>query len=195
MNKFVAKLKNTSPTIAAPAIHAKFRIAGFGLSGGLWNATDGRAGEGHAANPSPSGGVDIPAGGSKTIELDWLITSGVDTTLTFSGVNLDQCVWVELTTAAALGGPAHRSSTRGCSTTSRSRTSRTHRSGRSSIRSTSRSGSSSRGSTSSCCRSRRARSQCQPPAHPARAVSLRARPSAADRGAEHPRGHRDGGRR
>jgi hypothetical protein len=104
LNKFVAQLQNTS-TNTAPKVRARFRIAEFGISGGLY---------GNSAmwadlptpvntNPAPHAGVDIAGGGGETIELDWTISAADHTT--FHTLGADQCLWVQLDTVAP-GGAA-----------------------------------------------------------------------------------------
>jgi hypothetical protein len=106
-NKFVARLQNTSPN-TAPKITANFRIAEFGLSGGYWDAAWKEVpATAPSANPAPLGGVDVPTRASVTdytqVELDWTITAADRTTFGSLG-NLDQCIWVELSTVAAPAG-------------------------------------------------------------------------------------------
>jgi hypothetical protein len=106
-NRFVARLQNNSPN-TAPKIIARFRLADFGLSGGMWNAAwNDVPATAPSANPAPSGGVDIPTAGSPTsytqIECDWKI-SAADRTK-YGPLNRDQCVWVELDTKASIPSP------------------------------------------------------------------------------------------
>ncbi len=105
VNKFVANLRNTNSSLAAPKIRARFRIAEFGLSGGIWDAGWKNV-PATAPMTNPSAGVDIPALTNTTIEVDWTITAADRTT--FGPLNRDQCVWVELDTAAVppAGGAA-----------------------------------------------------------------------------------------
>ena len=107
-NRFVARLRNNSPN-TAPKVTARFRLADFGLSGGIWNAAwNDVPATAPSANPAPSGGVDIPTAASPTsytqIECDWKI-SAADRTK-YGPLNRDQCVWVELSTLA-VPSPGH----------------------------------------------------------------------------------------
>jgi hypothetical protein len=103
-NKMVARLQNTSAN-TAKKVRARFRIAEFGISGGLysggalWEDIPG-------TNPAPNAGVDIPTTPGMTyhdIELDWLV-SGADHTK-FHPLGPDQCMWVQLDTIATAASP------------------------------------------------------------------------------------------
>jgi hypothetical protein len=105
-NKMVARLQNTSAN-TAKKVRARFRIAEFGISGGLYSG--GALWEDigtPAQNPAPNAGVDIPTTPGATyhdIELDWLVT-GPDHTK-FHTLSADQCLWVQLDTIAPAASP------------------------------------------------------------------------------------------
>jgi hypothetical protein len=105
-NKMVARLQNTSPN-TVPKVRARFRIADFGISGGLYShGADWADIATPSTNPAPNAGVDIPPtppGGHQDIELDWTLT-GPDSTK-FMSLQSDQCLWVQLDTVATVPPP------------------------------------------------------------------------------------------
>lgn len=106
VNKMVARLQNTSPN-TAKKVRARFRIAEFGISGGLYSG--GAAWEDlptPANNPAPHAGVDIPTTPgvtSQDIELDWTVSAADHTK--FHTLSSDQCLWVQLDTVAPVATP------------------------------------------------------------------------------------------
>jgi len=105
-NKMVARLQNTSPN-TVPKVRARFRIADFGISGGLYSHNADWADLADpTTNPAPNAGVDIPTtpvGGHQDIELDWTLTVADQTK--FASLQSDQCLWVQLDTVATVPPP------------------------------------------------------------------------------------------
>ena len=106
VNKLVARLQNTSPN-TVPKVRARFRIADFGISGGLYSHNADWADLADSTtNPAPHGGVDVPptpVGGHQDIELDWTVSPADHTK--FASLPADQCMWVQLDTIATVPAP------------------------------------------------------------------------------------------
>ena len=104
-NMMIARLQNTSPN-TVPKVRARFRIADFGISGGLYShSADWADIADPSTNPAPAAGVDVPPtapGGHQDITLDWTVTSAQSAVL--SAIT-DQCLWVQLDTIAQAAPP------------------------------------------------------------------------------------------
>jgi hypothetical protein len=106
VNKMVARLQNTGPN-TAKKVRARFRIAEFGISGGLYSGS--AAWEDlptPTTNPAPHTGVDIPTTPGATyhdIELDWTVSAADHAK--FHTLSSDQCLWVQLDTVATVPAP------------------------------------------------------------------------------------------
>lgn len=106
-NLFVAQLQNTHPSTAQD-VRARFRIAEFGISGGLYGnqAMWADLPTPPGTNPAPAAGQDIPhtpsPSASTDIELNWPITA--NDRATFQPLSRHQCIWVQLDSIAPAGG-------------------------------------------------------------------------------------------
>jgi hypothetical protein len=107
-NKFVAQLQNTSPN-TAPKVRARFRVAEFGISGGLYgNSAAWDDLPDPTTNPAPHTGVDIPTtaapDGYQKLNFNWTVSAADHAK--FAGLGSDQCLWVQLDTAPGTGSSA-----------------------------------------------------------------------------------------
>jgi len=113
-NEFVAQLQNSSPT-EAPGVTAKFRIAEFGISGGLYGDILGLEALWEelpaVPNPAPVGGLPIPTTVMPSDHTDivttWTVSPADHDKFHPPGQAAlwdDQCVWVQLD--SVVGGVA-----------------------------------------------------------------------------------------
>ena len=97
VNKLVARLVNTDVTNPAPSVLAEFRLAEFGVGGGMpgvWDKVP--------SVSNPSAAVQVPSSASGTVHADltsdWTITQADRDK--YVGLWNDQCLWVHLTATA-----------------------------------------------------------------------------------------------
>lgn len=98
VNNLVARLVNTDVTNPAPDVQAEFRLAEFGIGGGMpgvWDKVP--------SAPNPSAAVQIPSSASGTVHADltsaWAISQADRTK--YTGLWDDQCLWVLLSSTTS----------------------------------------------------------------------------------------------